>query len=106
MMSKTPPTPEQIQAMYKDVPENCTLCGGSFEVDGKRVIYPYPMKHWLCKTCFIKSLDAGLGRLNKVLATGNLDLSVDEIADLTKAESQDSQQLGTARSDTKRRVNP
>jgi len=79
-------------------PDNCTLCGGSFEVDGKRVIYPYPMKHWLCKTCFIKSLDAGLGRLNKVLATGNLDLSVDEITDLTKAESQDSQQLGTTES--------
>jgi len=67
-MSSTPPTKKQIAAMYKDIPKNCTLCGGSFEIDGKRVIYPYPIKHWLCRTCFTKSLDAGLGRLNKVLA--------------------------------------
>ncbi len=57
------------------IPDKCTLCGGSFELDnpasplhGKRVIYPYPMKEWLCQDCFRKSLDAGLNRLNKVLA--------------------------------------
>jgi len=94
-MSKTPPTPEQIKAWYSDVPENCTLCGGSFEINGKRVIYPYPKKQWLCRGCFTTSLDAGIGRLNKVLATGNLDLSIEEIADLTKAEASNSKGLRT-----------
>jgi len=74
-MSSIPPTPEQIKTRYRDIPENCTLCGGSFEIEGKRVIYPYPMKEWLCRDCFIKSLDAGLGRLNKVLAGEKLEES-------------------------------
>ena len=74
-MSSTPPTQEQIKAMFKDIPESCTLCGGSFSVNGKRARYPYPMKHWLCRTCFIKSMDAGLGRLNKVLAGEKLEES-------------------------------
>ena len=86
-MSSTPPTPEQIKNMFKDVPENCTLCGGSFERDGKRVIFPYPIKQWLCRDCFVKSMDAGLGRLNKVLAGGKLDLTVDEIADTIKSDN-------------------
>jgi len=54
--------------MKREIPDNCTLCGGSFEVDGKRVIYPYPEKEYLCRDCFTKSLKAGLNRLNKVLA--------------------------------------
>jgi len=49
------------------MPDKCTLCGGSFEKEGKRVIFPYPPDHYLCRDCFEKSLDAGLNRLNKVL---------------------------------------
>jgi len=65
--------------LFSKYPIVCTLCGGSFERKGKRVIYPYPPKHYLCVDCFTKSLDAGLGRLNKRLARGELDLSVEEI---------------------------
>jgi len=57
----------------KEIPKKCTLCGTPFNEakkskDGKNMIFPYPMKHYLCWDCFTKSLDAGLGRLNKVLA--------------------------------------
>jgi len=31
-------------------------------------------------------MDEGLGRLNKVLAKGNLDLSVEEISDIIKPD--------------------
>jgi len=39
-------------------------------------------------------MDSGIGRLNKVLATGNLDLSVEEIADIIKPESIESDKGG------------
>ena len=65
-----------------EVPENCTLCGGSFEFEpGKSAAFPYPPNHYLCRDCLIKSSDEGLSRLNKRLATGDLDLTVEEIAD-------------------------
>ena len=37
-------------------------------------------------------MDSGIDKLNKVLATGNLDLSVEEIAEIIKPESIESQQ--------------
>jgi len=79
-------------------PDNCTLCDTPFDEakkskDGKRMIFPYPPNHYLCWDCFTKSMDTGLGRLNKKLAEGNLDLSVEEIADTIKPESRASQQL-------------
>lgn len=40
--------------MKEEIPDKCTLCGGDFEIDGKRAIYPYPEKEYLCLTCFIK----------------------------------------------------
>lgn len=57
------------------IPDKCTLCGGEFTRNkrGQRVIYPYPMKHHLCRTCFEKSLDAGIARLNYVLAGGDIN---------------------------------
>jgi len=73
--------------MKKEIPENCTLCGGSFEHKGKRIIYPYPMKHYLCHSCFMKATKEGIDRLNKRLATGDLDLTVEEIADLIKPQT-------------------
>lgn len=54
--------------LFSKYPLVCTLCGGSFEYNGKRTIFPYPMKEYLCFFCFDKSMKAGLGRLNKVLA--------------------------------------
>ena len=54
--------------MKREIPDKCTLCGGDFEHEGKQIIFPYPMKEYLCFPCFIKSMKAGLGRLNKVLA--------------------------------------
>ena len=76
-----------------EYPDNCTLCGKPYtkNTKGQRVIFPYPPNHYLCFHCFTKSMDSGIGRLNKVLATGNLDLSVEEIADTIKPESIDSQ---------------
>ena len=70
----------------RKLPENCTLCGGSFTVNGRRCLYPYPPNHYLCYNCLTKSMDEGLGKLNKELAEGNLDLSVEEIADIIKPE--------------------
>lgn len=65
-----------------EVPENCTLCGESFEFEpGKSAVFPYPPNHYLCRDCLIKASDEGLNRLNKRLAKGDLDLSVEEIAD-------------------------
>ena len=75
---------EMPEWLFSKYPIACTLCGGSFEHEGKRVIFPYPMKHYLCFSCFMESLDEGLGRLNERLATGDLDISVEEIADLVK----------------------
>lgn len=43
--------------MKAEIPEKCTLCGGDFEIDGKRAIYPYPEKENLCLTCFTKKLN-------------------------------------------------
>jgi len=64
-----------------EVPDNCTLCGGSFEFEpGKSAAFPYPPNHFLCRDCLIKASDEGLNRLNKRLAGGDLDLSVEEIA--------------------------
>ena len=51
-----------------EVPDNCTMCGEAFSSKKKKGIFPYPEKEWLCVDCFEKSLSAGLGRLNKVLA--------------------------------------
>lgn len=62
-----------MRVLKQKIPDNCTLCGGTFEVEGRRVIYPYPLKHYLCRSCFEKSLDEGLKRLNKVLAGEKLD---------------------------------
>jgi len=73
--------------LFSKYPITCTLCGGSFEYEGKRIIYPYPMKHYLCFSCFTKSMNEGLGRLNKRLATGDLDLTVEEIADIVKPQT-------------------
>ncbi len=67
--------------LFSKYPLVCTLCGGSFEKEGKRCLFPYPPNHYLCVDCFTISLDAGLGRLNKRLAMGNLDLSVEEITE-------------------------
>ena len=69
------------------VPEKCTLCGGSFWKDGKKAAFPYPPKHYLCIDCFMKALDEGLGLLNKRLATGDLDITVEEIADIIKPQA-------------------
>ena len=69
------------------VPDNCTLCGGSFKKDGKECTFPWPPNHFLCVDCLTQSTDEGLGRLNKRLATGDLDLSVEEIADIIKPQS-------------------
>ena len=79
-----------------EIPDNCTLCGKPYTKNdkGQRVIFPYPPKHYLCYPCFTKSMDSGIGRLNKVLATGNLDLSVEEIADIIKPESIESDKGG------------
>ena len=79
-------------------PDNCTLCGTPFKdakksKDGRIMRFPYPPKHYLCWDCFNKSMDAGIGRLNQVLATGKLDLSVEEISDLIKPESVASKEL-------------
>ena len=76
------------------VPSNCTLCGGSFEKDGKKCVFPYPPNHYLCVDCLMKSSAAGLGRLNKRLATGDLDLSVEEIADIIKPQSSEQTSKG------------
>ena len=73
--------------IFSKYPITCTLCGGSFEHKGKRVIYPYPMKHYLCFSCFMKATKEGIDRLNKRLATGDLDLTVEEIADLIKPKT-------------------
>lgn len=54
--------------LFSKYPIVCTLCGGSFEYNGKRTIFPYPMKEYLCLPCFDKSMKAGIARLNKVLA--------------------------------------
>lgn len=70
--------------LFSKYPIICTLCSGTFERKGKRVIYPYPPKQYLCFDCFTKSLDSGLDRLNERLATGDLDLSVEEITELVK----------------------
>ena len=70
--------------LFSKYPIVCTLCGGSFEYKDKRIIYPYPTKHYLCFGCFKKSMDEGLGRLNKRLAAGDINLSVDDIADEIK----------------------
>ncbi|MBA7626016.1 hypothetical protein ES703_33450 [subsurface metagenome] len=69
-------------------PENCTLCGQPFtkNKDGGRILCPYPPQHYLCFPCLKQSIDSGIGRLNKILATGNLDLSIEEIADTIKPE--------------------
>jgi len=73
--------------MKIEVPEKCTLCGGSFEKDGKKCAFPYPPKHYLCIDCLKKAMDEGIGRLNKRLATGDLDLTVEEIADIIKPQT-------------------
>lgn len=68
----------------RKIPDKCTLCGGDFTKNDKggRVIFPYPMKHYLCFPCFEKSLNAGLARLNYVLAGGNLeDLKTEDAKD-------------------------
>ncbi len=70
-------------------PDNCTLCGKPYiknEKTGRRMIFPYPPNHYLCYNCFSKSMDEGLGRLNKTLNTGKIDLSVDEISDIIKPD--------------------
>ena len=74
--------------IVRNIPDNCTLCGKSFinENGTRDCAFPYPPKHYLCKECFISTMNAGLSRLNKVLATGNLDLSVYDISDLIKPE--------------------
>jgi len=77
----------RTRAQKIKVPEKCTLCGGSFEKDGKKNAFPYPPKHYLCIDCFKKAMDEGIGRLNKRLATGDLDLTVEEIADIIKPET-------------------
>jgi len=67
--------------MSEKMPDKCTLCGDEFTKNekGQRVIFPYPMKHYLCYPCFTKSLDAGLTRLNYVLEGGDLnDLKAEE----------------------------
>lgn len=53
--------------LFSKYPITCTMCGSSFEHKGKRIIYPYPMKEYLCFTCFKEAMDTGLGRLNKSL---------------------------------------
>jgi|SaaInl7_200m_RNA_FD_contig_21_1805011_length_269_multi_6_in_0_out_0_1 hypothetical protein len=68
-----------------EVPDNCTKCGASFE-ETDSLAYPYPIKEWLCLDCMMAASKAGLSALNKVLAAGKLDLSVDEIADIVKSE--------------------
>lgn len=73
--------------LFSKYPIVCTLCGGSFEYKGKRIIYPYPAKHYLCFTCFTKSMDEGLGRLNQRLATQGLDVSLEEITEDVKVQS-------------------
>jgi len=73
--------------LFSKYPIVCTLCGGSFEYKGKRVIYPYPQKHYLCFNCFTKSMDEGLGKLNKRLATQGLDVSLEEIVEDVKVQT-------------------
>ena len=54
--------------LFSKYPLVCTRCGGTYEHNDKRLIYPYPPDEYLCKTCFNECLGAGLNRLNKVLA--------------------------------------
>ena len=72
--------------LFSKYPIVCTLCGGSFEYKGKRVIYPHPEKHYLCFPCFDKTLKVGLGRLNQRLATQGLEVSLEEITEDVKVQ--------------------
>jgi len=77
-----------------EIPDTCTLCGESYtkNAKGERVIFPYPPKHYLCYPCFIKSMNSGINKLNRVLARGNINLSVEEISDIIKPDSNDSKE--------------
>lgn len=77
---------EEIK-LREDIPDNCTLCGEAFASKEKRSIFPYPPKHWLCFDCFDKNMKSGLDRLNKQLATGRLDYTVEEISDIIKPQT-------------------
>jgi len=61
--------------MKRELPEKCTLCGEEYarNSDGRRMIFPYPPNHYLCRPCVEKSLDVGLARLNYILAGGELE---------------------------------
>ena len=61
-------TPMMEARRMSKKPDQCTLCGGSFEHNEKTLRFPYPPNHYLCFNCFDKSLNAGLNRLNKLLA--------------------------------------
>lgn len=67
--------------LREDIPDHCTLCGDEFRSKEHKGIYPYPPNHWLCFDCFSSAIGDGLNRLNKRLARGDIDLSVDEIAE-------------------------
>jgi len=87
-------------------PEKCTLCGGSFEKDGRDCAFAYPPNHYLCFDCFKKSMDAGISRLNKRLAMGDLDLSVEEISDIVKPQSSPTTARTPTEGDTPRIYRP
>jgi len=73
--------------LFSKYPIVCTLCGGSFEHNGKRIIFPHPKKHYLCFNCFNKTMDEGLKRLNERLATQGLDVSLEEITEDVKVQT-------------------